>query len=493
MSGFETKTDVRPPIVVVMGHVDHGKSSLLEAIREDFRITAKESGGITQHIGAYEVEHQGKKITFLDTPGHEAFSAMRARGAKIADIAILVVAVDDSVKPQTKEVIKQAQKAEIPIVVAFNKIDVPGANIEKAKNELAQNDILLEGMGGNVPFVETSATTKQGISDLLDMLLLVSEMEELKGSPEGVASGVVIESHLDSKRGPVATLLVRNGKLSIGDAIGTSSAAGKVRILEDFKGNSIPYAIPSMPVAVLGLEALAPVGEEFSVFDSLEEAKTGVQIKDKEQVILDSKTETVNIVLKADVRGSLEAVEESLMALPQDKIAFKLIKTEAGDITENDVKLARSGGAMILGFHTKVPAFVVQLAEREKVRIETFDVIYELIERARKLLEGSLKEEVVRTNIGSLRILAVFRTDKGKQIVGGEVFRGEARKRAEVEIIRNEEIVGKGKITGLQRNKQEADSVPQGEEAGLLYEGPEKIQEGDVLEFYVNETQKQEL
>ncbi|MCP6726956.1 MAG: translation initiation factor IF-2 [Patescibacteria group bacterium] len=493
MSDVVVKTDIRPPVVVVMGHVDHGKSSILEAIREDFRITAKESGGITQHIGAYEVEHKGKKITFLDTPGHEAFSAMRARGAKIADIAVLVVAADDSVKSQTKEAIKSIQEAELPIVVAFNKIDLPGANVQKAKNELAQNDVLLEDVGGKVPYVETSATTKQGISELLDMILLVAEMEELKGSPIGLATGAVIESHLDSKRGPVATLLIRQGKLSVGDIIGTSFAVGKVRILEDFEGNSIPYAIPSMPVTVLGLETLAPVGEEFSVFDSLDEAKAVVKTKDKEQVVLDPKNETVNIVLKADVQGSLEAVQQALLSLPQDKISFKFIKTEAGDITENDVKLARNGSAMILGFHTKVSAFVASLAEQEKVRIETFDVIYELIERARKLLEGSIKEEIVRTNTGSLRILAIFRTDKGKQIIGGEVFRGEARKGAEVEIIRNEEMIGKGKITGLQRNKKESSSVPEGEEAGLLYEGGEKVEEGDVLEFYVKEVQKQEL
>ena len=493
MSVVETKTDVRPPVVVIMGHVDHGKSSLLEAIREDFRITAKESGGITQHIGAYEVEHQGKKITFLDTPGHEAFSAMRARGARIADVAVLVVAVDDSVKPQTKEAIKRAQEAKIPIIVAFNKIDLPEANVQKAKNELAQNGVLLEDMGGKVPYVETSAVTKQGISELLDMILLVAEMEELKGSPEGLASGAIIESHLDSKRGSVATLLIGKGRLSVGDVIGTSSAVGRVRILEDFEGNSIPYAIPSMPVAVLGLETLAPVGEEFSVFESLEEARAVVEIKDKEQIVFASDTETVNIILKADVRGSLEAVQQSLLSLPQDKIAFKFIKAQVGDITENDVKLARSGEAIILGFHAKVPTSVVQLAQREKVRIETFEIIYELIERALKLLEGSLKEEVVRANIGSLRVLAIFRTDKGKQIIGGEVFKGEARKGAEVEIMRNEEMIGKGKITGLQRSKKESSSVPEGEEAGLLYEGQEKVQEGDVLEFYVKEVQKQEL
>jgi len=493
MSPTETKTYVRPPIVVVMGHVDHGKSSILEAIREDFRITSKESGGITQHIGAYEVEHQGKKITFLDTPGHEAFSAMRARGAKIADVAILVVAANDSVKPQTKEAIQIVKAAEIPIIVAFNKIDMPSVNVQKAKNELAQNDILLEGMGGNVPFIETSATTKQGIPELLDMILLVSEMEELKGSPDGLASGVVIESHLDSKRGPVATLLVSQGMLSQGDIIGTPSVAGKLRILEDFEGNSISSAVPSMPVAALGLDSLPQVGEEFTVFDSLEKAKVGIQIEDKKQVAVDPEDTKVNIILKADVRGSLQAVEESLMALPQDKTAFKFIKTEAGDITENDVKLAKNGDAIILGVQTKVSAGVAQLAEREKVHIEPFKVIYELIERATKLLEGSLKEEVIRTNTGSLRILAVFRTDKGKQIVGGEVFRGEARKGAEVEVVRNEEIIGKGKITGLQHGKQESNSVAQGEEAGLLYEGAEKIQEGDVLEFYIDEIQKQEL
>ena len=486
------KKEVRPPIVVVMGHVDHGKSSILEAIRKDFQITSKESGGITQHIGAYEVEHQGKKITFLDTPGHKAFSSMRTRGAKLADVAILVVAADDGVKPQTKEVIEQATQAKLPIVVVINKIDTPGANVQRMKNELAQNNVLLEDMGGKVPFVETSAATGKGIPELLDMIILVAEMEELTAPVEGPASGLIIESSLDAQRGPATTLLVKEGMLSLGDVVGTSSAFGKVRILEDFQGNDITTAIPSMPVKMLGFESPAQVGEEFAVFENMEEARENLSQKgQKEQDTVNPEAKIVNIVLKADVQGSLEAVVQTLEALSEGRIVFKLVKAETGDIIENDVKFARGAKARIFGFRTRIAPAIAELAEREGVTIETFEVIYELVKRAEQLLKGSLETKIVIKHVGSLRILAVFRTDKRQQIVGGEVFKGEARKGADVEIFRNEEMIGKGKITGLQKNKKETSSVSQGEEAGLFYEGEEKIKEGDVLEFYVKETETQ--
>lgn len=478
---------------MVLGHVDHGKSSLLEAIREDFRITAKESGGITQHIGAYQAEVDGKKITLLDTPGHEAFSAMRSRGALVADIAILVVAADDGVKPQTKEAIEQAKAAGVPLLVAINKIDTPGANPEKVKGELAQAGVQVESYGGSVPCVLTSANTKQGIKELLEMILLMAEVEELESESEGAAEGVVIESSMDVRRGAVATLLVQQGQLRPGDAVGTPTATGKIRILEDFEGNQVSFAGPSMPVVALGFQEAPHVGEKFQVFSDLPEAESGLQDSPAVQEEAGEQEHQLPIVLRADVTGSLEAVQGILNRIQSEKVALKIIFSGVGSITESDVKMARGAGARIIGFNTKAAAKVSALAEREEVKIETFQVIYELEKRVKELLEGSLEPEIVRVDLGALRVLAVFRTEKSRQIIGGKVIEGEIRKGARIEVERDGEIVGKVRIVSLQQNKKDTGSVQKGNEAGLVIESETRAAQGDILRFFVEEKQEASL
>jgi translation initiation factor IF-2 len=495
----EKKTDeqikTRPPVVVVLGHVDHGKSSLLEAIREDFRITSKESGGITQHIGAYMVEHEGKKITFLDTPGHELFSAMRSRGAKVADIAVLVVAADESVKPQTIEALQQIKKAEIPMVVAINKIDKPEANAERVKQELAHHEVMVESYGGNVPSVETSATTKQGTEELLEMLLLVADLEDLQTSFFGAGEGSVIESHLNPKRGPTTTVLVESGVVRTGDFIATASSYGKVRILEDFQGQSIAEASPSMPAVVLGFLQAPIIGEKFSIFQDEPSAQNfSKEHKDKKTIVkqsIQSKDQkTIKIIVKADVAGSLEALVEALQSIPYNEVGIRIVETGVGEVQETDIKLARSSDAIVLGFRTKISAAARDLAEKEQVRIETFEVIYEVIERARKLMEQFVEDEGGREEVGTLHVLGVFLVDKKRQVVGGKVTDGEVKKGLRGEIIRNDEIVGQGRITNVQHDKKDVVSVQKGKECGLSFDAEEKVQEGDLIQFFIEKPRK---
>lgn len=485
----------RPPVVVVLGHVDHGKSSILEAIK-DLKITAKESGGITQHIGAYEVEHQGKKITFIDTPGHEAFSQIRSRGSKAADIAILVVAGDEGVKEQTKEAIAHIKEAQIPVIVAINKIDKPNVNFEKVKGELAKNDILTESMGGKVPSVELSAKTKKGIPELLELILLVADLENLKADSEKPGQGVIIESYMDSNRGPVTTLLVEDGAFKRGDILATISALGKVKNLEDFQGKSVEKALPSMPVVVLGFEKVPGVGEEVKVFFDIESANNFSTEKNKKSagpLEAPPDKKVLNIILKADVLGSLEAIENILKALPQEKIVLRILKSEVGEINESDVNLAKTSGAKILGFRVKANQTAVDFAEREEIRILIFDIIYELVQATRQYLEKIIGPEIIKKTVGRMKVLAIFRTDKNRQVVGGKVVDGEIKRGASAEIYRNDEKIGKGKIVGLQKDKKDADAVSKGAECGILYEGNIKIEEKDILETYIEERQKGEL
>ena len=449
----------RPPVVVVLGHVDHGKSSLLCAIK-DFKITEKESGGITQHIGAYEVEHQGKKITFIDTPGHEAFSAMRSRGAKVADIAILVIAGEEGVKPQTKEVISHIKKFSIPVIVAINKIDKSQADPPKVKRELAQNDILVESEGGDIPSIEVSAQTGQGITNLLDLILLVAEMEEFKTDLSQSPQGVIIESYLDNQRGPTATLLLKQGVLRVGNVVGTSSTSGKVKIMEDFQGKPIKEALPSMPAIVLGLEKVPQIGEKFEVFPNLESAYQNIQSERKERAELspvEPGEKVINLILKADVLGSLEAIEEVLRNLPQEKGKLRILKSDVGEITEGDLKLAQSTKAKILGFRVKINSQASQLSRLQKIKIITFEVIYDLVEAVRNLMEKEFKPKEGLKEIGKVEILAIFRTEKNRQIVGGKVIEGEVVKGAKIEILSNEEKAGEGRMISLRQNKKETE------------------------------------
>ncbi len=482
----------RPPIVVVMGHVDHGKSSILEAIK-DFRITSKESGGITQHIGAYQIEEQGKKITFIDTPGHEAFSKMRSRGAKVADIAVLVIDASEGVKNQTKEVISLVKTLEVPVIVALNKIDKPDANSEKVKRELMKEDLIVESVGGKIPSVEVSAKTKKGIPELLEIILLVSELENLEVDESKTAEGIVIESCLDNFRGNTATLLVLNGTLKTGDIIGTNTACTKIKSLEDFQKKQIKEALPSTPVVVFGFNEVPRIGETFKSFKDINEAKEHTKSVNQEREELGELGEdqkVLNIILKADVLGSLEAVEEILKSLPQDKVIIRLLKSEVGNINESDVKLALTGKSKIIGFKVKADAVAQKILIRESIRVATFDVIYELLEAVRGLMERIVVAEDIRTDLGKMKVLAKFLDNKNRQIIGGRVTEGEIKKGSKIEVLRDDEIIGAGRMISLQRNKKESDLVSKGDECGILFEGNVKIEEGDVLSFYKEEKRK---
>ncbi len=489
---------VRPPIVVVLGHVDHGKSSLLEAIREDFKITSKESGGITQHIGAYVAEYpstssgQVKTITFIDTPGHEAFSAMRSRGAKVADIAILVVAADEGIKPQTKEAIQVIKGAGIPFVVAINKIDKPEADAKKIENELAQNEVFLESLGGTVPSVQTSSTTKQGIKELLEMILLMADLEQLHADPQKPGEGVIIESSADPQRGFAVTALLLDGKVRIGDIVGTKSCYGRVRIIEDFQGAKLQELLPSFPALVIGLGELARVGEEFKVFLTEDLAKGNLAqkevIENVSAATLENNTKKIlPVILKADVAGSLEVLQEMLLALPQENVIVKIVSAGIGEINDNDVRLARSAKATLLAFKTKTNKSADTFAKRETIRIEYFDIVYDLIQRVRQLMEQPLQTELVRKEVGTLRVLGVFFTEKNHQVIGGRILEGQAQKGAQIEIVRNEQIAGRGKVLNLQKDKKDMPIVQKGEECGISFQGDAQVQEGDILHFFIEE------
>lgn len=499
----------RPPVAVVLGHVDHGKSSLLEAIR-DFKITSKESGGITQHIGAYEIEMESnsltnsgrKKITFIDTPGHEAFSAMRARGAEVADIALLVVDAAQSVQPQTKEAIMAIKRAEIPMIVVLNKIDLPTADPEKIKRELSQADVIVESMGGKVPSVEVSAKEKTGIKELLDMILLVAEMQNLKSEISALTQGLVIESYMDSLKGPIATVIVKKGILRKKDIIATDLALAKIKGLKDFRGKDIDQAYPSQPVIILGFEKVPAVGEKFKSCKTIEEAMEKLKKEKPKREIgttvldIDPNKKLLNIILKGDVFGSLEAIEGVLKNLPQDKVILRILKSEVGDISESDVKLADMSKAAIIGFRVKVSPSILQLLRKDakkKVRIKTFDIIYELIQDVRQAMEKSLEPEIVKQDVGKLKTLIVFWGEKNRQIVGGKIIEGELKKGLKLEVFRDDKKVGSGRIINLQRDKKDIDLLKKGDEAGILFEGNVKIEKGDILLAFTEERKKGEL
>jgi len=501
----------RPPVAVVLGHIDHGKTALLDSIRET-HVAEKESGGITQHIGAYQIEVSNppspkamegqRKITFLDTPGHEAFFQMRSRGAKVADIAILVVAADEGVKAQTKEAISHIKKAQIPMMVAINKIDKPEANPEKVKRELAKEDVLVESLGGKVSSVEVSAKTGQGIAELLELILLVAEMEKLEANPQKPAEGVIIESYLDNLRGPTATLLSTNGSLKSGDIVGTPSAFTKIKSLENFQGISIQKALPSDPAIVFGFNQVPGVGEEFKVFPDIESAKRFLRVREvKPRAVseISAEQKVLNLILKTDVAGSAEALQGILGNFPQEKIGLRILKSEAGNINETDVKLGRFGGALILGFRVKIDPVAKKVSEREKVKIMTFEVIYDLVEAVRKFMERIIEPEEVRVELGKVKVLIKFLAEKNRQIIGGKVIEGEIRKGVLIEVFRpaltakrgeEEEKIGQGRLVNLQKNKKDADVVSKGEECGILFEGDVKIEEGDILMIYKEERRK---
>ena len=480
-----------------MGHVDHGKSSIIEAIK-DLKITEKESGGITQHIGAYEIEHQGKKITMIDTPGHEAFSAMRSRGAQTADIAVLVIAAEEGIKPQTKEAISFAKLAGIPIIVALNKMDLPHADPEKVKTELSKEDIIVESRGGKIPCVEVSAKTNKGITDILEIILLIAEMENFQADASALGEGVVVEANLNSKQGPTATLLLRDGSLKKGDIVGTGTTMGKIKILQDFQGKTIDKAEPSQPVIVIGFEQVPQIGEKFKIFSNIESAKQYIEKKERKasqpQVIIKDKSQKVlNLILKADVSGTLEAIEKILKALPQDKVIIRILKKEVGEINENDVKLAQPSNAKILGFRQKPNHIALALADNRGVKIKTYDIIYELSQAVREFMEKALSTELTREDMGKLKVLLVFLSDKNRQIVGGKIIEGAIEKGGKIEVLRDDDKVGKGKMINLQKNKKDIGKASKGDEVGILYEGNVKIEQDDELIIYTEKMVKETL
>lgn len=478
--------------MVVLGHIDHGKSSILEAIK-DLKITARESGGITQHIGAYEIEEKGKKITFIDTPGHEAFSQMRARGAKVADIAILVVAADEGVKPQTREAILHIKKANLPFIVAINKIDKSTADIERVKRELASLDVLVESKGGKVPCLGVSAQTKEGLEDLLELILLLAEMENLKADLKKEAEGVIIESYLDSLRGPKATIILTNGSLELGQIIGTTSAFGRIRSLEDFQGKTIERALPSSPVVISGFGDVPKVGEEIKVFPDLKSAKNFIQKTEKRTpaiLSIEPGQKVLNLILKSDVLGTLEVLEGLLKELESESVILRILKSEVGDVNENDVKLAKDAKAIILAFRVRINTIAQNLAEREKIKIKQFQVVYDLVEEVRRIIDKSVGPEIIRRDLGKVKILATFSPERNRQVVGGKVIDGEAKRGALAEILREDDLIGRGKLVNLQKNKKDVDRVLKGEECGILYDGEGKIKEGDVLLIFFEERGK---
>lgn len=506
------KKEFRPPIVVILGHVDHGKTSILDYIRKT-KVAEKEAGGITQHIGAYQVKHNDKLITFIDTPGHEAFSAMRSRGAKVADLAILVVAAEEGVRPQTKEAILHIKKAGLPMIIAINKIDRKEAQPEKVKGELGREEVFVESMGGKVPAVEVSAKTGQGINELLEMILLVSEVENIGqiedsslpsnlGGLSQRAEGVVIESYLDSQRGPAATFLVKKGRLKLRDIVSTETAFGAVRTIQDFRLKAIQEAGPSVPVLVTGLNQAPGVGEEWKVYNNLEEAKNKTErksVKEKKRresiELLDTSSgkKVLNLILRADVLGSLEAIRESIKIIPQEEVVLRILKAEAGEIGESDIKLAESAKAVIFGFRTKIHSVAASMAERAGVKILIYQVIYDLIQSVREELTFLLEPEIFRRMLSKAKVIAYFKASGNRQVIGARVTEGKIERGALIDVLRKGEKIGSGKLIQLQKNKLDIKEGVKDEECGILFEGQAKIEIGDILEAYREEKKMRSL
>lgn len=497
----QTNTDTRPPIVVVLGHVDHGKTSLLDVIRKA-NVASGESGGITQHIGAYQAMANGKMITFLDTPGHEAFSAIRSRGAKVADVAILVVAGDESVKPQTQEAIKIVKEAKIPVVVAISKIDKPNTNIQKVKQDLAGEDILVEDWGGTVPVVEISAQKNQGINELLDMVILLAELEDLKEDRSLPATGVIIESNLDKQRGYVATALVQKGILSVGDWVVAGTALGKVKSMEDFTGKMLGSAEPSQPVRITGWQNPPEIGRAFMSAQSKGSAEKisseNVDLTPLFSFLKTSHTQIdphkkyLKLVIKTDVSSSLEAIESALKHIKSDEVMYTVLSYDIGSISDSDIKTAIGGGGHVIGFRVSVETSAKKLAEKEHVSLETFDVIYELIEHIRKEMAGLLEAEVRRIELGKVKILMEFKSDSKSQVVGGRVISGKLVRGAFCDVTRDGKSVMIAKVGQVQQDKQDVPEVTEGLETGMRIDIIDSrtvtdIKKGDILEIYQEE------
>jgi translation initiation factor IF-2 len=502
----------RPPVVTIMGHVDHGKTSLLDAIRET-EVAAGEAGGITQHIGAYQVHHAEKTITFLDTPGHAAFTAMRARGAKVTDIAVVVVAADDGVMPQTKEAIDHARAADVPILIAVNKIDKEGAQPDRVRNELAADGLTPEDWGGETVYVDVSAKTREGLDKLLEMILLVTELEELGANPDAPASGTVVESQLDPGRGPVVTILVQRGTLSVGDSLVAGPQWGRVRAMHDFTGKRVQSAGPGMPVEVLGFDGVADAGEFVHAVENDRRARQEAQERANrlktealarrqarkvslEEVfsrVQEGDIKELNIVLKADVAGSLEALQDEIAKVPQEQVGINIIHSQTGGINESDVMLASASDAIIIGFNVRPLAEARKAAEREGVDVRTYSVIYKITEDLRNAMEGMLEAVEVEETLGEAEIKQTFKASKVGRIAGCIVTEGKVARDASVRLIREGTVIWDGKLGSLRRFKDNVQEVEEGQECGIVLDGYADVKEGDMLEFYKTKQVEQTL
>jgi len=496
----EARLANRPPVITILGHVDHGKTSLLDVIRQT-DVAAGEAGGITQHIGAYQVEHKGRTITFLDTPGHAAFTQMRARGAQGADIVVLVVAADDGVMPQTREAIAHAKAARVPIIVALNKIDKANANPEHVKQQLAEQELVPDEWGGNTMVIPVSAKQKQGIEDLLEAVLLVADNTSIKANPGGKVIGTVIEAELDKTKGVMATLLIQNGTLQSGDIVVAGSTHGRLRALSDFRGKPVKKAGPSTPVAVMGLSDVPSAGDIFEVVDSEKEARlmvaerlalTKSQAQARKKVSLEDlfssvqagEAKELNLIVKADVQGSLDPIVSELNKLGEGEIGIKVLYAETGNIGDNDVMLASASNAIMIGFNVQVDVSARRMAEKEGVDIRLYEIIYRMTEDIEKALNGMLEPETKELVIGRAQVLAVFSASKFGKVAGCRVTEGELRRNAKVRLYRGTDIVYEGDMGSLRHEKEDVREVRQGFECGVGFKSFNDIQVGDQLVCY---------
>jgi translation initiation factor IF-2 len=502
----------RPPVVTIMGHVDHGKTSLLDAIRQT-EVAAGEAGGITQHIGAYQVRHGGKPITFLDTPGHEAFTAMRARGARVTDLAVIVVAADDGVKPQTEEAIDHAKAAQVPIVVAVNKIDKEGAQPERVRTELTQHGLQPSEWGGETEFVDVSAKTRQNLDGLLDTIQLVTDLEELKANRDAMASGTVIESKLDPGRGPVVSILIQRGTLEVGDALVAGAHFGRVRAMHDFNGARVKNAEPGEPVEVLGFDGVPEAGEFVRAVENERRARQlageranrlktealarrsgrKVSLEDVFKLAQEGTVKELSLVIKADVAGSLEAIEDEIAKLPQDEVSVNIIHRGVGGINESDVMLASASSGLILAFNVRPVGDARQIADREGVEIRSYSVIYRAIEELRAAMQGMLEPTEVETPLGQAEVRQLFRASRIGTIAGSHVSEGKVTRGARVRVVREGTVIYDTTIASLRRFNEDAREVSAGYECGIVLTNFQDLREGDVLETYETRLQERQL
>ena len=517
----KTRQSSRPPVVVVLGHIDHGKTSLLDKIRQT-KVTEEEAGGITQHIGAYQVEVESKdygkkRITFIDTPGHEAFNEMRSRGGQVADLAVLVIAADDKIQPQTLESIKIIQESNLPFIVAINKIDKPEADLDKIKKGLSEINLVPEDWGGKTVCLPISAKTGQGINELLEMILLMADLnkEKLKADPDRLSVGTVIESHLDPGEGVKATVLIRTGTLNLEDQVIVGDSYGRIRLMKNFQGQLLEKARPGTPVQILGLKTVPLVGDVLEVVNDLKEFKKRIKTLGKYQrkMITDQegltsaqggsalggkekeeKKETIlNIVLRADVSGSLEAIVAALEKLQTPEIKINFLKKELGDLTESDLELARTASAWLVGFQVEVPSTVSKLAQEEGIKIYLFRIIYDLIDEAKRQINALLKPEIIEHYLGKIEVLAIFRKSSQEMVVGGRVIDGEIQPKTKIRIWRQNQLMGDGLLDQLQINKQNVEKARTGAECGIRFEGKPIINLGDIIEVYQQEKRERKI